>query len=249
MIGHNLPELAIGLSGWNYPGWKHDFYQGLPQKRWLGHAVQHFNAIEVNGSFYKLQSAAALARWYAETPPGFIFTAKGHRFVTHNKKLLDPDEPIARCRANLMPLGEKLHAMLWQLPERFAKNLERLERFCLALHAWPETRHVMELRHTSWFDDETADCLARHRVANCISDAARWPMWERVTTDLVYIRLHGHSETYVSSYSRRELGAWAKKIRAWREEGRAVHVYFDNDGAGAAPWNALSLAEILSDSA
>src|SRR5690242_1109767 len=179
------PELRIGLSGWTYAHWRQDFYAGIPQRAWLAHAAAKFDALEINGSFYRLQSEAALARWYAETPPGLIFTAKGHRFLTHAKKLLEPQEPIARSRANMAPLRDKLKAVVWQLPRQLARNIERLQSFVVALGAWPEVRHAIEFRHVSWFDDEVADCLAGHRIANCISDAATWPIWERTTTDLV----------------------------------------------------------------
>lgn len=237
--------LRIGISGWTYAHWRADFYAGLPQRAWLDHAAGTFDALEINGSFYRLQSEAALARWYETTPPGLVFTAKGHRFVTHAKKLLDPEDPIARCRANMQPLRDKLKVVVWQLPQQLARNLARLETFVAALGAWPEVRHAIEFRHASWFDEEVAACLARGRIANCISDAASWPIWEHVTTDLVYVRLHGHEETYRSAYSRAALMGWAKKIRLWLTEGRAVHVYFDNDGYGAAPKDALRLKAML----
>jgi uncharacterized protein YecE (DUF72 family) len=242
---HMTDELRIGISGWTYAHWRHDFYAGVPQRAWLQHAAHKFDALEINGSFYRLQSQAALARWHEETPPGLIFTAKGHRFLTHAKKLLEPAEPIARCRANMQPLRDKLKVVLWQLPRQLACNLERLAGFGAALGAWPEVRHAIEFRHISWFTDEVAACLTHHAIANCLSDAASWPIWERTTTDLVYVRLHGHEETYRSPYSRAALMGWAKKIRAWLAEGRAVHVYFDNDGYGAAPKDALALKALL----
>jgi uncharacterized protein YecE (DUF72 family) len=238
-------ELRIGISGWTYAHWRHDFYTGVPQRAWLAHAAEKFDALEINGSFYRLQSEAALTRWYAETPPGLIFTAKGHRFLTHAKKLLDPQEPIARSRANMRPLGDKLKVVVWQLPRQLARNLDRLVGFAAALGAWPEVRHAVEFRHASWFEEAVAACLARFRLANCISDAASWPIWERATTDLVYVRLHGHEETYRSAYSPAALTGWAEKIRRWQEEGRAVHVYFDNDGYVAAPKDALALKAML----
>jgi uncharacterized protein YecE (DUF72 family) len=239
------PALRIGISGWTYAHWRQDFYAGLPQRAWLDRAAGTFDALEINASFYRLQSEAALARWYETTPPGLVFTAKGHRFLTHAKKLLDPGEPIARCRANMRPLRDKLKVVVWQLPQQLARNLGRLENFAAALGAWPEVRHAIEFRHASWFEAEVAACLARFGIANAISDAASWPIWECLTTDLVYVRLHGHEETYRSAYSRAALMSWAKKIHRWRAEGRAVHVYFDNDGRGAAPKDALALKALL----
>ena len=150
-------------------------------------------------------------------------------------------EQRERARA----LGEKLAVVVWQLPPRFKKRMDRLAGFVAALARWDSTRHAIEFRHPSWFDEEVAATLARHRIAACQSDAADWPLWEAVTTDLVYIRLHGHTRTYASAYSTALLTRWAARIRAWRGEGRAVHVYFDNDAEGAAPYDALRLMRLL----
>ena len=135
--------------------------------------------------------------------------------------------------------------MIWQLPASSKRNVERLSKFVKILRRWKTTRHAIEFRHKSWFDDEVAECLSDHAVAVCLSDAPDWPIWEKVTTDLVYIRLHGHTRKYASSYSKPALKKWATRIRHWRKENRGVHVYFDNDAEGAAPRNALTLLEML----
>ncbi len=91
-----------------------------------------------------------------------------------------------------------------------------------------------------------AACLRDHRIAVCQSDAADKPLWKAVATDLVYVRLHGHEVTYASRYSGAELSAWAEKVRRWLQEGRDVHVYFDNDASGHAPHDALRLLALMS---
>ena len=235
----------IGTSGWNYKSWRNGFYGNTPQKRWLRFCAERFSAIEVNGTFYRLQEKSTFKKWRDETPTGFPFAVKGHRYVTHNKKLLDVGEAVIRCRESASPLGERLAAVVWQLPAFLKKNFGRLEQFLEYLGQWKSTRHAIEFRHKSWFDDEIAECLERHKVAVCMSDAPDWPMWDRVTTDLVYIRLHGHMRKYASSYSNASLAKWAARIRCWLKEDRDVHVYFDNDAEGAAPRNALTLLEIL----
>lgn len=235
----------IGTSGWNYPAWKDGFYAGIKQRDWLGFCAGRFTGIEVNATFYREMRETTFARWRDVTPGGFLFAIKGHRFITHRRLLAEPEEPLARQRGNAAALGKKLGAVLWQLPPRFAKDMARLERFLRALDGWPEARHALEFRHRSWFDAEVADMLGAYRAANCISDAASWPMWEAVTSDLVYVRLHGHERTYASSYDDAQLEAWAARARTWLTEGRDVHVYFDNDAEGAAPWNALRLLEML----
>jgi uncharacterized protein YecE (DUF72 family) len=121
----------------------------------------------------------------------------------------------------------------------------RLEKFLKDLRRWDNTRHAIEFRHKTWFDAEVADCLRRHSVALCMSDAPDWPMWQEVTTDVVYVRLHGHTRKYASSYSKKSLAKWAARVRCWLKENRDVHVYFDNDAEGAAPLNALTLLEML----
>ena len=238
-------QAYIGTSGWNYKSWRNHFYCDTPQKQWLRFCAEHFSSIEVNSTFYRLQEKSTFKKWRDETPKGFPFAIKGHRYVTHNKKLLDVEKSVIRCRESASPLGKRLAAVVWQLPAFLKKDIERLEKFLRNLRHWKSTRHAIEFRDKSWFDDEVADCLERHAVAICMSDAPDWPMWDRVTTDVVYIRLHGHTRKYASSYSKPALGKWATRTQRWLEENRAVHVYFDNDAEGAAPRNALRLLEML----
>ena len=235
----------IGTSGWNYKSWRDDFYGDTPQKEWLRFCADRFTGIEVNGTFYRLQEKSTFEKWRDQTPETFRFAIKGHRYVTHNKKLLDVEESVIRCRESASPLGERLTAVVWQLPAFLKKDTDRLEKFLDALRRWKSTRHAIEFRHKSWFDDKVAERLKRHAVAVCISDAPDWPMWEEVTTDLVYIRLHGHTRKYASSYSKHSLRKWAARIRDWLDENRVVHAYFDNDAEGAAPHNARALLEML----
>jgi uncharacterized protein YecE (DUF72 family) len=202
--------------------------------------------VEINATHYRLQSVQTFRRWRDATPLQFRFALKAHRYLTHNRKLKDPRGPISVERSHAAGLGEKLATVLWQLPHNFHRNLERLERFARALRTWTRPRHAIEFRHPSWFDAGVAACLRAHRIAVCQSDAADWPLWDAVTTDLVYVRLHGHERTYASGYSESALRAWARKVRHWTREGRDVHVYFDNDAYGYAPFNAARLAALVS---
>lgn len=236
----------VGTCGWNYDAWWEPFYEGRPPRQWLSFCAGKFTAIEVDATFYRLQTAETFRRWRDETPARFRFSIKANRFLTHNKKLKDPLPVIRLERDRAAGLGAKLAVVLWQLPRNFQRNLERLEGFARALRAWRRPRHAIEFRHRSWFDEEVAACLRRHHIAVCQSDAADWPFWDAVTTDLVYVRLHGHEATYSSSYSERALRGWARKVRRWRLEGRDVYVYFDNDAFGHAPGNALRLMELVS---
>jgi uncharacterized protein YecE (DUF72 family) len=235
----------IGTSGWNYKSWRGSFYGDTPQKHWLRFCAERFTGIEVNGTFYRLQEKSTFNKWRDETPEGFPFAIKGHRYVTHNKKLLDVEQSVIRCRESASPLGKRLAAVMWQLPAFLKKDIERLEKFLRNLRHWKSTRHAIEFRHKSWFDDEVADRLRRRAIAVCMSDAPDWPMWEEVTTDVVYIRLHGHTRKYASSYSEPALRKWASRVQRWLQENCDVHIYFDNDAEGAAPRNALKLLEML----
>lgn len=238
-----MASACIGTSGWNYRGWKEGFYEGRPQREWLPFCAGRFTGVEINGTFYRLQSPATFQRWKEQTPRGFRFTMKGHRYVTHNKKLLDTLDSIRLERERATAMGDKLAAVVWQLPTSLKKNGERLAGFLDALGHWRSVRHAIEFRHGSWFDAETAGMLGRHDVAVCQSDAATWPLWDAVTTDMVYVRLHGHERTYASAYTDRQLDDWGRKARHWLREGRDVHVYFDNDSEGAAPYDAMRLLD------
>jgi uncharacterized protein YecE (DUF72 family) len=235
----------IGTSGWVYAGWREHLYADAPMKRWLEVASTTFDALEINGSFYSQIKPETYARWRDATPADFKFALKGHRFVTHFKRLNNCADSIARLRDQSAPLEHKLAAVLWQLPSNFRCDLARLDGFCTALAAWPSARHALELRHRSWFCDEVAAILRAHRVAVCMGDAPDFPMWREVTADLVYVRLHGHTRKYASSYSEASLQTWALETKRWLAEGRDVHVYFDNDAEGHAVRNALRLAELV----
>jgi uncharacterized protein YecE (DUF72 family) len=241
-------HIFVGPSGWSYPSpsWRTSpLLQGVPMRARLAHLSRIFNAVEVNGSHYKQIARETYAAWAAATPPSFRFAVKGHRFVTHWKRLSDCGDPIRRLREQTSGLGERLAVVVWQLPSQFHCDLARLDDFLGVLGGWTGVRHALELRHTSWFTDDVRARLHAAGVASCLSDAPDFPLWDAVTTDLVYVRLHGHTRKYASSYSKKSLRAWADRARAWARQGRDVHIYLDNDAEGAALANALALAELL----
>lgn len=241
-------QVYIGTSGWNYDAWREGFYGDVAKRHWLRFCAERFSAIEVNAPHYRLQRKSTFQRWRGLTPPGFRFAVKANRYLTHSRKLKDPRPAIRKERERAQGLGRKLAAVLWQLPANFHKRLDRLEAFATALHGWSQPRHAVEFRHASWFDEEVAACLQHYDIAVCQSDAADWPLWNKLTTDLVYVRLHGRTQTYASNYPEGELRSWARKLRRWRGEGRDAHVYFDNDACGYAPLNALRLLELVNRS-
>jgi|SRR5579885_747235 len=238
-----MDTVHIGTSGWMYKTWRHSFYEDQPVRTWLGQIDQKLGAVEIDGTFYRQQKKETFEKWAAQVSERFCFAIRGHRYVTHNRKLLEVEESIQKVKEPAEGLGSKLGAVLWQLPPFLKKDIERLKVFGEQLQIWSDVWHVMEFRHTSWFDDETAKVLERANLVNCISDAGRFERWDAVTAKAVYVRLHGRPRTYADSYSDRELAHWAKKIHRWREEHREVFVFFDNDIEGVAPQNALTLID------
>lgn len=240
-------RLYIGTSGWNYPSWRARFYRGVSQRQWLQHCASRFTGIEVNATFYRRMRPDILERWHDQTPQHFGFAVKGHRVVTHSQRLKDSSESVRETQKSLVPLGDKLKAVLWQLPPSLKQDLALLNDFSAVLSAWPQPRHVIEFRHGSWFDEHTLSTIERYGVATCISDSPRWPIWRAVASKLAYIRLHGHERLYASAYGEAGLTRWVEHIKRWLADGIVVHVYFDNDAEGAAPIDAQTLLDMMAD--
>lgn len=243
-----LPKIFIGTSGWNYRHWRAGFYHKTPQKMWLGYYATKFNSVEINATFYRLQNPETFRHWAANTPVQFRFSLKANRFLTHNKRLLDPENSVKIEQQHASNLEKKLLAVLWQLPPGFVhsqRHFLRLHTFLKTLAGWNEVFHVIEFRHDSWFVESVRCLMEDYGVGICQSDSANWPLWPAVSSDFVYVRLHGNIQTYVSAYTNSQLTQWANKICAWQTQGKRVLVYFDNDAEGAAPENAQQLQKIV----
>jgi uncharacterized protein YecE (DUF72 family) len=236
----------IGLSGWSYDSWRDDFYRDVPKKDWLAHYATVFSAVEINATFYGQQRPSTLEKWRASVPDGFSFVVKANRFLTHTRRLAVERDSITKARRQCQPLGEQAAAVLYQLPASFRKDLVRLQRFAdLLQRHFRGPQHCFELRHPSWFDAETERCLDDNGLVNVISDAADWPRFDAVTGPASYLRLHGHSRTYRSRYSRGLLTGFAERARGWLAAGRGVYAFFDNTDEGHAPSDARRFRELL----
>jgi uncharacterized protein YecE (DUF72 family) len=236
----------IGTSGWAYKHWRRGpFYpQGLRQRDELAFIAQHFNSVELNGSFYRLQRPESYRAWYDQTPAGFVFAIKGSRFITHNKKLKNVETALANFFASgVWELKEKLGPIVWQLSERLRFDAERFDHFFAQLPR--EQRYALEPRSPDFVTDESLDVLRSHDIALVAADSGRWPLFEEDTASFIYLRLHGSPITYASQYTDEALDRWAAKIRAATRVGRDAYAYFDNDGHAHAPHDALRLAERL----
>jgi uncharacterized protein YecE (DUF72 family) len=281
-------SIYIGISGWRYEPWRGVFYpEGLTQNRELEYASRQLRSIEINGSFYALQRPESYAAWYAATPPGFVFSIKGNRFITHILRLRDIDGPVANVLASgVFELHEKLGPFLWQFPPNFQFNAERMEHFLsllphdtdaglerarqyeprmegrvsLAVDSKRKLRHAVEIRHASFVDEAFIALLRKYKVAMVVADTAgKWPNFEDVTADFMYLRLHGDKELYASGYTDEAIERWAERIRAWTTGGqppdarlisqkapakrasRDLFCYFDNDIKVHAPFDARRL--------
>ncbi len=240
-----MSRVRIGCSGWNYKDWRERVYPaGLPPRRWLEHYATLFDTVEVNNTFYRLPSRSAVAGWVEQSPSGFLFAVKASRYLTHMKRLTDLGPGLERFYERIEPLVEspKLGPVLWQLPERFHRNDERLAD---ALACLPPGRHCFEFRHPSWFVEDVYDLLRAHGVALVIGDAPNRPFQaNELTADWTFLRFHYGARGRRGNYSREELEAWAPRIEAWGRRGD-VYAYFNNDWEGFAVRNGLALKRLL----
>ena len=285
-------DIRIGISGWRYPPWRKVFYPDkLRQASELHFASRALPTIEINGTFYGLQRPPSFARWYEETPENFVFSVKAPRYVTHILKLNDVEKPIANFFASgLLLLKEKLGPILWQFPPSFRFDPKQFEHFLkllphdteaalkqahgreakmhgrehLAIDETRALRHAVEIRNKSFVDPAFVELLRAYQVALVVADTAgKWPYYEDVTADFIYMRLHGDEELYASGYTDAALDRWATRIRAWARGGqpqdahlisatlppsrktRDVYCYFDNDIKVKAPFDARKLLQRL----
>jgi uncharacterized protein YecE (DUF72 family) len=284
--------IRIGISGWRYEPWRGVFYPpGLAQQRELEFASRALSTIEINGTFYSLQRPESFRRWRDDTPPGFVFSVKGPRFITHIKRLRDIVKPLANFFASgVLALGDRLGPFLWQFPasqkpdlDLFAAFFAKLPRDTAAAEACArrrepsrmkgrsalrcpvdaKLRHCVEVRNPGFADRAFADLLRAEDIALVVADTAgKWPYLEEVTSDFVYVRLHGDEALYTSGYTDAALDRWAERISCWRRGDqphdaariddapvarvpRDVYCYFDNDAKVHAPFDAHALARRL----
>ena len=236
----------IGTSGWNYKHWKGSFYpKDLPQKKWLAYYVEHFDTVEVNNTFYQLPQFSTFESWRETVPQGFTFALKASRFITHMKKLKDPQTSSEKFFDRSERLEDKLGPILFQLPPGWQLNIDRLTEFLEVIPS--EHRYVFEFRNESWLTEAVFDLLKQHNVAFCIQDFRGKQSPREITADFAYVRMHGPGEiAYAGSYGEAALKKWARQIESWRKELNDVYVYFNNDIGGCAVKDAARLQRLVS---
>ncbi|WP_242917549.1 DUF72 domain-containing protein [Pontibacter liquoris] len=239
-------KIHIGTSGWHYKHWMGNFYPaGVKSKDFTNYYTRFFQTVEINNSFYKLPSAETFANWRAAVPDDFLFAVKASRYITHMKKLKEPQEGLSRLFHNINALEEKLGPILFQLPPMWKVNVDRLRQFLKLLP--PYYRYTFEFRHPSWYAPEVLDLLREHQAAFCIYELEYHLSPLEVTADFVYVRLHGPEGKYAGSYSESALQGWAQQCKEWQQAGHDVYVYFDNDQLGYAAFNAMRLQELVKE--
>ncbi len=210
----------------------------------LNHYLQHFHTVEINNSFYHLPSQQTFRLWYDQVPEHFVFAVKASRYITHMKKLRDPEMATKRFFAHVQVLGKKTGPILFQLPPNWHCDANRLKDF---LEILPGKYHfAFEFRDPSWLNDDITALLKKHAMAMCVYDLAGRQSPKELTADYAYLRLHGPAEQkYCGRYTRPQLRQWLDLCTRWVENGaRQVFVYFDNDQSGYAALNALEMKEM-----
>jgi uncharacterized protein YecE (DUF72 family) len=236
--------IHIGTSGWHYKHWRGTWYpEGTKDADQFAYYKKHFHTVEINNSFYRLPTVETFEAWRKAAPRGFLFAVKASRYITHMRKLMEPERSYEPFMNNVAALKEKLGPILFQLPPRWKVNTTRLEEFLRTLPTrW---RYAFEFRNPTWYHPDVYALLNKHDCAFCIYELAGHLSPPEVTASFVYVRLHGPGAKYSGSYTDRQLKSWAKKIRGCADEGKDVFVYFDNDEAGYAAFNAQRLKELI----
>ncbi|HYE87411.1 MAG TPA: DUF72 domain-containing protein [Vicinamibacterales bacterium] len=246
--------IRIGCSGWNYKHWRGPVYpEGMPARLWFDHYSSLFDTVEINNTFYKLPDADTFANWRDRAPAGFLYAIKASRFLTHLKRLREPEEPVTRLFENARELGDRFGPILYQLPGNFHCDHMRLADFLAIL---PRTlgeaagtpkavrlQHVIEFRHPSWYVDTTYQLLESHNVTMCLHDKAGSAITFPFVGPIAYIRFHGPGGRYFGRYELSRLETWARRLTDARCD---VYAYFNNDPEGMAVFNAQEMRELVS---
>ncbi len=267
-----MAELHVGTSGWSYPSWRGDFVPDtVSTQDQLQFLARKFTSLEVNATFYALQSPDSFRRWAAAVPPKVSLAVKGSRYITHLKRLHDVDQAMANFWASgPLELGSHLGPVLWQLPPSLTFDEGRMEAFLSLLprttssaatlarahddrvrepstrpHGTRPIRHAVEPRHDSFDTPAAQAVLRRHDVATVLTDGAGLLRLDADTAAFRYVRLHGRPVLYRSGYGDAALSEWTERVGGWLDGGQDVHVYFDNDAEGRAPYDAVRLLELL----
>jgi len=250
MATQNTGRVRVGIGGWVFPPWRGAFYPaGLRQAEELAYASRQVTAIEINGTFYRIQTPASFKKWRDETPGDFVFSLKGPRFLTHRSELASAEPYMERFFASgLLDLGPKLGPILWQFAASKQFDEADLAGFLNLLpreRGGQRLRHVIEARHKSFAEPGCAELLREHGVALARVDDAHYPEFAEATADFLYLRLRRCAEDEPAGYKPDALDRWAERVKGWAAEGRDCFCYFINGAKIRAPAAAQALLQRL----
>jgi uncharacterized protein YecE (DUF72 family) len=225
--------ILLGTSGWQYRHWRETFYpKGVPQAAWLEFYAERFATVESNNAFYRLPERKTFEAWRRRTPDDFVMAVKASRYLTHIKRLRDPQESVDLLMERAAGLGDKLGPVLVQLPPSFAIDIDRLRE---TLAAFPSgVRVAVEFRHRSWYVDAVREVLEAAGAALCLADrrGSLTPLWR--TTDWTYLRFHEGRADPSPCYGRDALARWVDRLLSTWEPAEDIYVYFNNDPRACA---------------
>lgn len=260
-------RIRAGMGGWNYEPWRKTFYpKHVSKNQELHYASRQVTAIEVNGTFYRLQSPAVFAKWHNETPDDFVFSLKAPRFLVNRRDLRTAAASLPRfINSGLSQLQTKLGPLLWQLAPTKPFDAAEVDDFLGMLPAEVDgipLRHALEVRHESFMTPEYLQIAREHRVATVFADTDEHPSFADVTADFVYARLMRTVSAEPTGYAKTALATWAKQAGQWasgedpsslprvekgaRKEGpRDVFMFFISGAKERAPAAAQHLLTLL----
>jgi uncharacterized protein YecE (DUF72 family) len=236
-------NIFIGTSGWNYRDSNHIFYPtGTKAAEYLSFYAKHFVTTEINTSFYHMPRATSVQGWIDKVPVDFKFCAKISKYLTHIKRLKEPEEPLERFFEVFEQMKKQMGPVLVQLPSSLKFDYDLAEHFYKLLQAkYKGYSFAMEVRHDTWLGTDSLALMHRYNIILVISQSGvGFPYAEVINNKNVYVRFHGPGKLYASSYTDEMLKEYAGKFLSWQKEGHDIWVFFNND------WlNGLKNAETL----
>lgn len=241
-------KIHIGTSGWSYKHWKGIYYpKKLASAKWLSFYAETFKTTEINASFYRLPLEQTILKWMKMAPGDFLFCPKMSRYLTHMKKLNEPEEPLQRFFSIFEPMKKMMGPVLVQLPPSLKFNYDTAEYFYVLLRKkYTAYEFVIEIRHNTWLQEKSLTLMAKYNIGLVMSQSGnKFPYSEIMTAKNIYVRFHGPEKLYASSYSDEMLNGFAKKFRKWAKQKHEVWAYFNNDIFGYAIKDAKQLLNLL----
>lgn len=223
-------KLFVGTSGYCYKEWKGNFYpEKMAEREMLAFYAKQFSTVEINHSFYRMPTESTLQNWAKEVPQGFRFALKANQRITHIQRLRNCESALKRFLevASILNDGDRLGPILVQLPPNFKFDAPLLEEF-LALRP-PAFLFAFEVRHPSWYTEETYELLRKHQTALCLSETDKQTPPDVITANFTYARLR------LEDYTAMQLAAWRKRFDAWLAQGVDVYAYCKHEDEGKAP--------------